>query len=236
MKDLNTVNAAYTNPWASNVFVLNSDLQSYSTCSWKTPCYKQFATTYNWVSCSNGCSPTAIWILYWYYDKNWFPNLLFWTAPVTNTTITNDMMNSVSSYIWTYCKGISWATPPANILNAKKYAISKWYANTTSSYSWIIPTSSIFTSVKTEINAWRPIIINIQNTVISEAHTVVWFWYRNVTTTKVVRMNLWWGGTSKADVGSLYYTSNIDQNLDAIYYGWDSNKVASSVVKFTIKL
>lgn len=63
---------------------------------------------------------------------------------------------------------------------------------------------------------------------------MVWFWYRNSTTTRVVRVNLWWWATSKIDSWSSYYTSNIDQNLDSVYYARSNNKSAIAVTKFKI--
>lgn len=232
MNNLNVANAAYTNPWTSNVFVPTSDLQSYATCSWRTPCYKQFQTTYNWATCSSWCSPTAVWILFWYYDKNWFWNLLYWTAPVTNTTITNDMIKTIWLLIWTHCNWNTWDTNPENVKNAKQYAINKWYKNTTSSFSNSITTANVFTNVKTEINAGRPIVIHAKD----PWHAIVWFWYLNSTTLKVVRMNMWWWGTNNLPIWTIkYYTSNIDQNLDSIYYfdniAW---KTAYATTKFNI--
>ena len=232
MKNLNIANASYTNPWVSNVFI--PWWISSAECSWATPCYNQPSVNYNWTICSAWCSPTAVWIVFWYYDRNWYPNLLSTTAPLTNDYFVDSMIKSIWDTIWTYCDWDSWNSYKQNVYKAKQYAINKWYTNTTSSYSWLISISSIFSNVKTEINAWRPIIIHVINNSTNVWHAIVWFWYRNSTTTKVVRVNLWWGWTSVIDSWSSYYTSNIDQNLDSIYYKWDNNKSAVAVTKFKI--
>ena len=233
MKNLNIANASYTNPWASNVFI--PWWISSAECSWATPCYKQFQTTYNWISCWNWCAPTAVWIVFWYYDRNGYSDLVLWNAPLTNSYLLEAMIKSIWNTILTKCDNKwQWSTYTSNIPKAKQYAIDKWYKNTTSNYSWLISTSSIFSNVKTEINAWRPIIINTQNNFDTGWHSIVWFWYRNSTTTKVVRVNMWWWWSYTIDTWSSYYTSNIDQNLDAIYYLSSNDRKATSTITFKI--
>lgn len=221
--------ASYNNPWTSNIII--PGWISSSECVWVTPCYNQFQTIYNWEICSNWCSPTAVWIIFWYYDRNWFPNLIPWTATLTNSYFVNTMISEVSNIIWTKCSWTQWTTILSNVKNAKQYAINKWYKNSTSSYSWNINTLQVFNEVKSEINLWRPILIHILNNSSWWWHAVVWFWYRSTWTTKIVRVNMWWGGSSKY---WNYYLSNIDQNLDSVYYNGDNNKIARWVTKFNI--
>jgi len=232
----------YTSPWASDIFVPWS---STSDCTSRVPCYQQFQTIYSNLTCSSWCSPTAVAILFWYYDKNWFSNLVSWTAPtseIMNTT-SKWLVNSVAAKMWTYCKYIQkswtyqWATNGTNIINTKQYAIDKWYKNTTSSGLSSSNISTLFSGIKTEINAGRPTLVSMKYIFNNETirHTAVVYWYKSTpSNSNIVLMNMWWW-KYKVDWWTTYTYSSINQNLWSIYYVWSNNKVAYAITKFTIK-
>lgn len=243
MKILNFANAdlpwwtnwTYTSPWTSDIKVPGSNT---TDCTSRTPCYQQFQTTYGSLSCSSWCAPTAVAILFWYYDRNWLSNLVSWTAPTTEimNTTSKWLVTSVAWKIWTYCKWTEWATNITNIPNAKQYAIDKWYLNTTSSFI-SGTTATLFTEIKSEINLWRPVISNIiyQKDWTQRWHTTVVYWYKSSpSNSNIVLMNMWWW-VYKVDWLNTYTYSSINQNLSSVYYFWSYNKPVTSIVKFNIK-
>jgi hypothetical protein len=244
--DLPDANTLYVLPWVSNIFIPTSDNSTSTLCYGKTPCYDQFQQTYWSVSnCYSWCTPTAIGIIFGYYDRNGFPNLIpFSTAPLTNTTSSKSLINSIRTLVWTTCSWplaspagqyYSWNSNPANAKNAKTYAINMWYLNSQSSYiTW--STSTIFSKVKTEINAGRPILIHVNNpNTNADWHALVWFWYKSTGTMYIARVNMGWGWSWYYTSGTTkFYKSNIDQNLSAIFYLGSNNKTANAVTTFTI--
>lgn len=224
--------ASYVNPGASDKFIPWA-LTSNTICNWLTPCYNQFDSWYAWKSCKVWCAPTAVGIIFWYHDRNNFPDLLSGTATLTNSYFVDTMIKNIGDIILTTCKWSEGSTITSNISKSKQYSIDKWYKNTTSSFiSW--NTSTLFSNIKTEINSWRPIIINIKNNFDTWWHSVVWFWYKSTWTTPIVRVNMWWWSVSTFSWSSSYFTSSIDQNLNSVYYGSSSDRTATSIVTFKI--
>lgn len=234
----------YISPWVSDIII---NWSSTADCTSRTPCYDQFTTSYTpppvpYTSavCYSWCTPTAIAILFWYYDRQWlFPNLVPWTAPSAWIwSVVQTLVNAIKPYIWTTCVRrwstniYEWFTTASNAKNAKQYAISKWYINTTSAYvSWDLTT--LFSQIKTEINAWRPIITHMQNS--QTWHATVTYWYKSSpSNSNIVLMNMWWW-KFPVDWGITYTYSSINQNLWAVYYVWINNNVVYSVTKFTIQ-
>lgn len=213
--------APYTSPWTANIFIPWTSVSTW--CIWKTPCYKQFQTYYNTSNCPVWCAPNALGIIYGYYDNNGYSNLVSWTAPYTNTSTINTMIKTLWLQMGTYCENSElWNTLDSNIKLAIQYAKDKWYSNATSTYNPYITTWWVFNKTKDEIDAWRPVIITIANVNWGEWHAVVWFWYKSLST-NIVRVNMWWWWTD--NYGWNYYTSNIDQNLNSIYYEtWNTHK------------
>lgn len=236
--DLPDLNTTYILPWTSNILVPTSDTSSSSLCSWRTPCYDQFRQNYTWTygtNCASGCSPTAVAILYWYYDRNGFPNLLYWTAPLTNTTTVQTLVNILRWYMWTVCNSnYEWATLSSNIYKAKQYAIDMWYAGTTATPNEWIAVSTVFSKAKTEINAGRPVIITITNPS-GGGHSVVGFGYKSTGTSYIVRVNMGWGWSWYYTSNWVkYYKSNLDQDLNAFFYSNSNNKKANWITTFKI--
>lgn len=209
----------YIAPSASNIFL--PGWMSSTICSWATPCYKQ----YDIGNCKSWCWPTAISIVYGYYDRNWKWDLLPWTAWLVNDFNITTMNNSIRTMVSTNCW---WSTNVNNMPLAIQYAKDKWYTNSTSNYYLNKSISNIFSKVKTEINAWRPIIIANDN------HAMVAFWY-NSNVNNIVRVNLWWGGSSVINWNWVtYQTSNIDYNINSMYYNWSSQSSIKHYVTYYI--
>lgn len=90
----------------------------------------------------------------------------------------------------------------------------------------------LFNYIKTELNSSRPVIVNTQS------HAMVAYWYNNITSvTKIIRVNLWWWEWLKitSDSGVVYYGSNIDYYMDAIYYDWASQWGIKSIFNINLK-
>ncbi len=228
----------YTPITASNIFVSWS---STTNCKSRIPCYVQYSTTYNNKPASSWCTPTAVAMIYWYYDRQGtFPNLVSWTAvDVTTKTSMNtnikSMIDSLKTYMGTYYKlnddwtRYEWATSIINHTWGILYAINKWYKKSVSKLiSW--NSSTLFSTIKTEINNGRPVMLN------TDTHSIVIYWYNStITTANIVRANLWWGSGSTLIWidNKTYYTSNIDYNMNYIYYN-ATNHTSKSVVTFKL--
>lgn len=219
--------ASYTPPaYSSNVFVPG---WIYVWCWWKVPCYEQFDVDYNGVTCLVWCVPVAYAIIYWYYDRKWtFPDLFPWKA----STLNNDISKIVIEYLWkvnlwTYCKNWWWATSATNVESWINYAKERWYLN---SYSELKQSSLsvMFNILKYEISNWRPIIAN------TDWHSMVSFWYYESLNSgiKIIRLNLWYWPSYQVSNG--YYWSNIDYNINSIYYEWQNKWSIKSVVRVVI--
>lgn len=241
----------YIFPWSADIYI-QWNLTT-SNCNSNIPCYDQYTTSYTpapfpYASaiCYSWCSPNAIAMLFWYYDRlGTKPNLFPWVAPdfslreSPNLSIVN-FINSIKPYIWTYCvrQGTSnvfyWSTQTNRIKDAKNYAINKWYYNTTSNYiQW--NASVFFNTFKSEINNNRPSIIHIQSSDSPEWHSVVWYWYKSTGTNYVAKVNMWWGKRSVPRTNNTYWYSAYNIDLNSIFYNSSNNHSASWLTTFNIK-
>lgn len=220
----------YVAPTASNIFV--SWNEYWTTCKWKLPCYNQFDSTYNWSNCKVWCVPTAYWIIYWYYDRNWtYPDLVTWTASTLNDTISNTMIRKLWDYLLTTCSWSAWWTNSSNLTKWIQYARDKWYANSYAMYYWTANNvSQLFNVIKTEVNGNRPIMAN------TSWHAMVAFWYNSTSWNPIIRLNLWWGWISQIIWTNWlpYNYSEIDYNMNWLYFKWVDNKAITSLVKINI--
>lgn len=210
-KYLDLAVAGYVAPAPSNKFV--GGPQSWTNCTGAVPCYKQFSAIYNKKNCDIGCVPTALAIIYGYHDRNGKPNLIPWTAPLTNNTTIDLLTKTLGDMMETFCENGVWLTYWTKSPLGIEYAKDKGYTNSTSSYLFDISTSTIFNKVKNEIDANRPIML------FNNEHAMVGFGYNSTSWLPIVRVNLWWWGTYKVD-GYFwqYYASNIDYNINSIWY------------------
>ncbi|MCH8519057.1 C10 family peptidase [Candidatus Gracilibacteria bacterium] len=210
--------ATYSSPGASNVFV--PGMQTSWICGGATPCYKQFSTNYGSSTCPVGCTPTAMGIIYGYHDRNGFPNLIPGTAGLINNSTIDTMIRDLGSLMLSYCSsnGDEGLTNQNNITNGIQYAINKGYSNASSVLYSSFSIGASFNKIKEEVDAGRPIIINITNYNDDKGHSVVGFGYRNIGTAPIVRMNMGWGGADTYGTSTYTFTSNVDKNLNAIYY------------------
>lgn len=225
LADVDEWNNSYTSPWASNIFIIWSNTPD---CWSRTPCYHQYKTTYNWKSAYSWCSPTAMAIIYGYYDRNGKWNLIPWTAASASSTPSNfdPIIKSVIDtlkiqmswyYIYNSVHDIYevWVTQ-SNFKNWIQYAKDKWYSSSTAvTETW--DTTTLFSQIKTEINNNRPVVLHLKpSNGQSGGHSVVWYWYKNTWTTPIVRINMWWWYTLLS--WTTYYSSNIDYNINSMYY------------------
>jgi len=220
-----TLNMRSVSPWSETIWnAVYVKWSSTSMCGSRIPCYKQFKWNYdmdNGDNCDSGCSPTAMAMIYWYYDRNnIFPDLVSGIAKdyidnaSTNSNITN-LINAVREDMKTRCKlrddwlSSSWPTSRSNIKKAIQYAKDKWYSN---SVSFLKTDSTIwlFGDIIHEIARGRPVIIH------TETHTLVAYWYKKVVSDKMIRVNYWWWRKSHATV---------DVNMDAININWKKRNV-----------
>lgn len=207
-------------------------------CWSRIPCYWQYLRNYNeanWVNCYVWCTPIAVAMIYGYYDNNWFPNLIPTDTNFTNNLETIILADKIKNIIKTKCNSNwEWSTIPSNIPLAIQYAKDKGYIKSTSNYiSW--NSASLFPLLKNEINNWRPVILNVQwiRQWKDIWHSIVAYWY-NSKSTNIIRVNMWWWekATLKWINQNIYNYSNIDYNINAIYF-W-INTSPSSMITFNI--
>ncbi len=198
--------ANYTSPGSSNVFV---PWPGYSSGCWgKTPCYKQF---YSW-NCISWCAPTAMWIIFGYHDRNWYYGLVNWTAPSILNNNVKSMISNIKYYMQTDCYG---STNDSKIKLWIQYAKNRWYSNASSSFNSSLSPWGVYNLSKIEVNASRPLIVSMWNYNNGDGHAAVIFWYKSYWSSPIVRMNMGWGQNHQE---GWYYTSNLDQNLNSIFY------------------
>lgn len=221
----------YTPITASDTFV---PWNSVWTCWSRIPCYNQYRKNYtpeaNWINCAVWCAPIAVSMIYWYHDNHGYNNLVPWTATFINNSDTITLADRMKTLMWTLCNSDKeWSTTSSNIKLAIQYAKDKWYANSISNYypwNW----STLFPTIKSEINAGRPVVLNTDN------HSIVAYWYnKSITTANIVRVNVWWweANSMTGSDNKKYYTSNIDYNMNYIYYN-NANHSTNSIVTFKI--
>ncbi len=245
--DLPDPSNTYVSPWSSDIFIPWSNT---SDCWSRVPCYNQFTSRYNPPApfnpgyCYSGCSPTAIAILYWYYDRNGLSNLIVWTAPSAWTdSVVRNLVSSIRLQIWTTCQWNSkiwsyeWSTVRSRVKDAIQYAKNRGYNGSLSYYYWNLSYSSVFSNIKSEIDLWRPILVHINDALWNWEHTAIAYWYKSYPSwSNIVRMNMWWGNCKKDTYWNcILMYSTMDQHLWAISYGWINNRVAAAVTKYIIK-
>lgn len=176
-------------------------------CNSPTPCYNQWWRKYWNKYWPTWCTPTALSIVLWYYDRNWFPNIL---RNVDAPKINNDNIVGLQTKLWnlmlTTLQWKEWATKVWN--NPLWWKILDWvYKYNYDFQNDVWYNFNNFESIiKNEINNWRPILIwytSDKNT----WHTIVWHWYK----WNNIYVNFWWGPR----------TSNVALNLN--WKNFDSN-------------
>jgi len=224
-----TLDMKSVSPWTETIWKsVYVKWKSTYMCWSRIPCYKQFKQNYimdNWKNCLSWCSPTALAMIYGYYDRNnIYPDLVPWVAKDyiddsnTNSTVTN-MINTIREQMWTRCTLDSdWATTVSKIPLAIQYAKDKWYKNSKSERK-INNTMMLFLKIADEIANGRPVLLS------TKTHTLVAYWYKKVVWDKMVRVNYWWGRKSHATV---------DVNVDSIDINW-KNQAVKSIITINIK-
>lgn len=216
--------------YSSNILI---PWYTYSSCSWKIPCYEQFETNYNWQYCLVWCVPLAYSMIYGYYDRRWqFSNLVPWIASTLNSSEIENMTQELGAYLWTYCTWTRWDTNAWDMDLGITYAVNKWYTNSTSTYYHSNNKSYLFNLIKYEINNERPLIWWTGD------HAFVIFWYYNTSNSdiKIVRVNIWWWNLYNVtdENWNIYLLSNVDYNIDSIYYWWNDHEWIKHLVKVIV--
>lgn len=191
-------------------FVEVSPMASTTTCQSAVPCYEQFTKQYWSSTCPSGCSPTAMAIIFGYYDrKGTFPNLVgnssilapaWWSTDVVLQT----MVNSISWYMWTYCSSRGWVTPYATIWSGMRYARDRGYTNSQNGVYTPWSAGFLFPKIKTQINWAKPLIVNYSSA--TNAHSMVAYGYNDtwVISTGQVHVNFGWGAYYSDKYISIY--------------------------------
>lgn len=188
-----------------------------ANCQSAVPCYDQFTGNYG---CASGCSPTAMAIIFGYYDRmNIFPNLIGNSSVYASDwfvdTTTKSMVDSIRGYMGTYCSAYEWATTASNIRLWMQYARDRGYNNSQNgTYSKGLP-SILFPKIRTEINAARPLIATFSSS--TQAHSVVVYGYSELSpiNTSQLHINYGWGnGMSDRYVSAYNPLSAADQLLN----------------------
>lgn len=183
----------------SGAATVNISSTSVWTCGWPLPCYGQFTTTsYAWANgtpCYSGCWPTALAIIFGYYDRiGKFPNLVGNSSIVaSDTSIDVTMVNSIRWYMGTQCSATisSWARSGDTWFTSEglgmQYARDRWYS-TSSNGIYTAGSVAWMPIIMTEINAGRPVIVNYAST---GWHIMAAYWYQ--TNPNMVHVNFGWG-------------------------------------------
>lgn len=177
-----------------------------------TPCYEQAKIVYRegyynyqiWPYWISWCVPTAFSILYWFYDRNWFPNLISWYAPAMNNTTIRVLQSNLAVLLDTeLLRGWEGLTLFKNTLkwfdyvkNNTNYKVNywKWEAN--------LLNKTTFERVKWEIENKRPVMLSYT------WHMVIAHWYR---WKNILFLNLWWWPNR----------SHVAVNVNANTISWD---------------
>ena len=143
-------------------------------------------------------------ILYWFYDRNWFPNLISWYAPAMNNTTIRVLQSNLAVLLDTeLLRGWEGLTLFKNTLkwfdyvkNNTNYKVNywKWEAN--------LLNKTTFERVKWEIENKRPVMLSYT------WHMVIAHWYR---WKNILFLNLWWWPNR----------SHVAVNVNANTISWD---------------
>jgi hypothetical protein len=142
-------------------------------CGSVMPCYKQYNPTTVSPYCATWCVPTAMSIIFGYYDRNGLkPNLLTWIA--SDTVMDVFMSNTIRTYMKTRCTSVwDWSTSSVTMVDGIQYAKDKGYRNSAA----ILDTgTNLWPAIRAEIKAGRPVMINIQAS-LTNGHSMAWYAY-----------------------------------------------------------
>lgn len=150
-------------------WVINNNFFDKEECKSLTPCYKQLNRRYWSLYWLTWCTSVAFSILYWFYDKYWYPNLIEGDTPSLTTSEIKSLQIKIWNDMWTLrLNDWSWLTLHNRTIDWFKYLNWK-YAN-----DWWIQISYVndtFHEIKREIMNWRPVLLSYT------WHIVVVHWY-----------------------------------------------------------
>jgi len=205
-----------------------------SECNSRVPCYQQYKYWYNWQYCASWCSPVAAAIIFGYYDRNNYPNLIPGSVGMINSSTTpaslRTAIDQIRGYMGTTCSTDGqWSTNPYNVENAKQYITYRNYISQNPKILW--PSAyTVMENAVIEIVNNRPFIMNIvnfSNGTINAWHSVVLYgFYTNTSSWYWVEINAgWWQ----------WNYSNHQLNLSSFVFGDSAYNKILSINKFIIE-
>jgi len=202
-------------------------------CHSLIPCYLQVQRYYpqnrdetwkwEWVA---GCVPTALTMLMWYYDMNWYPDMVDWDAPITNSkwgndsyadSVIRDLQIALWDTMWTKLVADWWSTNYSNFWKWIDYIKSKYPGWL--SYDWHEPSRKIYPWIKEQIWMWKPVYLSISVTNIRWWHAVVAYWFKE--NRLIINMwdgTLWWAVVLNINANYDYYMTNYLWNSLSWYF------------------
>lgn len=186
-------------------------------CTSLVPCYDQTYRYFYWDrdQVKDGgkwvtwCTPTALSIIMWYYDRNWYTSMVSWYAPDKTESHYEESDDSygeltirkLQTKLWDEMgtfRRIRWGVEVAGTPNISKGFDYIWSIYN-STYSQISAYhNTLFNNIKSEINFGRPILANIEHNEnwVEYAHSIVVYGYYKDS----VIANFWWGAWVKTNV------------------------------------
>ncbi len=132
------------------------NFQRTTKCSSYTPCYNQWRRSYPEGNWATGCTPAATSIILWHYDRNWFPNIFSFEAPLSHDNQITNIQTTLWHLMWTYYVNWEGSTPTSRNMDWWKI-LNKKYNYTADYHSWW----NLIDNIQDEINNWRPAMLSI---------------------------------------------------------------------------
>ena len=186
-------------------------------CTSLVPCYTQTYRDYPsdrirdwvWPRGVTWCTPTALSIIMWYYDRNWYPNMVSWYDPAKTEkhyyeSDDNDWERTIrelQTKLWdamnTYLSKSWWSTNTFRIPYWIYYIRDNTYSyNPRISYNVIRANNSLFWSIKSEIKSGRPLLVSLSIDGEDNWHSIVVYGYYKDS----LIANFWWWANISANL------------------------------------
>jgi len=161
-------------------------------CTSILPCYDQFVRNYWDLRGMSWCTPTAVAMILWYYDRNWFNNIFEnVVAPATNDSFINRILIELWNSMWTFWSRDdgdtsqiwNWSTFSEETLKWFNYLDNRNIPKTTSRLDYSM------WNLKWEINSSRPLLLDYEGNDWSW-HIIAVFWFKSYN---IIIANFgWW--------------------------------------------
>lgn len=202
----------------NDTWVVNNKFFDEKKCKSLTPCYSQYDRVYdrwaNWpipeTVWPTWCWPTSMSILFWFYDKYWYSDIIFWEP----SSLWNHRIRWLQIDIWdlmnTILEDWNWWTFPKEIVKWFKYLDKKYKHNWWFRISY--NDNTFWEYIKEEIKAWRPLLLSYYWK--KSWHIVVVQWY----SWNKLLINFWWGADRNPN-------TLVDLNWNSFYFENDIKRV-----------